>query len=72
MLTSKNVCLAFGSVFVLLGFVPSPIVSSEGFIETNVMPNISGTEGEYSRYPIDGQPALHAERGALCRSLPSN
>lgn len=30
MLTSKNICIAFGSVFVLvgfLGFIPNPIVS---------------------------------------------
>ena len=43
MLTSKNICLAFGSVFVLvgfLGFVPNPIVSAEGFFETNVLHNL--------------------------------
>jgi hypothetical protein len=42
MLTSKNICLAFGSVFVLvgfLGFIPNPIVSSEGLFGTNVMHN---------------------------------
>jgi hypothetical protein len=40
MLTSKNICIAFGSVFVLvgfLGFIPNPIVSAEGLFETNVM-----------------------------------
>lgn len=43
MLTSKNICIAFGSVFVLvgfLGFIPNPIVSAEGLFETNVMPNL--------------------------------
>ncbi|ALA58095.1 hypothetical protein [Nitrospira moscoviensis] len=43
MLTSKNICIAFGSVFVLvgfLGFIPNPIVSAEGLFETNVMHNL--------------------------------
>jgi len=43
MLRSKNICLAFGSVFVLvgfLGFIPNPIVSSEGIFETNGMHNL--------------------------------
>ena len=43
MLTSKNICLAFGSVFVLVGFlglVPNPIVSAEGFFETNALHNL--------------------------------
>ncbi len=43
MLTSKTICLSFGSVFVLvglLGFIPNPIVSSEGIFETNVMHNL--------------------------------
>ena len=43
MLTSKNICIAFGSVFVLvgfLGFIPIPIVSAEGLFETNVMHNL--------------------------------
>ena len=43
MLTSKNICIAFGSVFVLvgfLGFIPNPIVSAEGLLETNVMHNL--------------------------------
>lgn len=43
MFTSKTICLVFGSVFVLvglLGFLPNPIVSSEGIFETNVMHNI--------------------------------
>ena len=42
MLTSKKVCIAFGSVFVLvglIGFIPNPIVSSEGIFETNAMHN---------------------------------
>lgn len=43
MLTSKNICIAFGSVFVLvgfLGFIPNPIVSSVGIFETNAMHNL--------------------------------
>lgn len=43
MLTSKNICIAFGSGFVLvgfLGFIPNPIVSAEGLFETNVMHNL--------------------------------
>jgi len=43
MLTSKNICIAFGSVFVLvgiLGFIPNPIVSSDGIFETNAMHNL--------------------------------
>lgn len=43
MLTSKNVCIAFGLVFVLvgfLGFIPNPIVSAEGIFETNAMHNL--------------------------------
>ncbi|MGE3151948.1 MAG: DUF4383 domain-containing protein [Nitrospiraceae bacterium] len=43
MLTSKNICLAFGSIFVLvgfLGFFPNPIVSADGFFETNVLHNL--------------------------------
>lgn len=43
MLTIKNICIAFGSVFVLvgfLGFIPIPIVSAEGLFETNVMHNL--------------------------------
>ena len=43
MLTSKNICIAFGSVFVLvgfLGFIPNPIVSPEGIFETNAMHNL--------------------------------
>ena len=43
MLNHKTICLAFGSVFVLvglLGFIPNPIVSSAGIFETNVMHNL--------------------------------
>jgi len=43
MLTSRNISIAFGSVFVLvgfLGFIPNPIVSSEGIFETNAMHNL--------------------------------
>jgi len=42
MLNHKTICLAFGSVFVLvglLGFIPNPIVSSEGIFETNDIHN---------------------------------
>ncbi len=43
MLSSKNITIAFGSVFVLvgvLGFIPNPIVSSEGLFEVNAMHNL--------------------------------
>ncbi len=43
MLKSKNICIAFGFVFVLvgvLGFIPNPLVSSEGIFETNAMHNL--------------------------------
>ncbi|MGE0475034.1 MAG: DUF4383 domain-containing protein [Nitrospirales bacterium] len=43
MLNSKTICIAFGSVFVLvgmLGFIPNPIVSAEGIFETNGMHNL--------------------------------
>lgn len=43
MLSSKNITIAFGSVFVLvgvLGFIPNPLVSSEGFFEVNAMHNL--------------------------------
>ena len=43
MLTSRNICITFGSIFVLagfLGFIPNPIVSSEGIFETNAMRNL--------------------------------
>ena len=43
MLTNRNICIALGSVFVLvgfLGFIPNPIVSSEGIFETNAMHNL--------------------------------
>ena len=42
-LTSRNVCIAFGSIFVLAGFlgsIPNPIVSLEGIFETNAMRNL--------------------------------
>jgi Domain of unknown function (DUF4383) len=43
MLTGRRICIAFGSVFVFagfLGFIPNPIVSSEGIFETNAMHNL--------------------------------
>ena len=43
MMTSKNICIAFGSVFVLvgvLGIIPNPLVSSEGIFEVNAMHNL--------------------------------
>lgn len=43
MLNSKNICVAFGFVFVLVGivgFIPNPLVSSEGIFETNAMHNL--------------------------------
>lgn len=43
MLNSKVICIAFGSVFVLvgiLGFIPNPLVSAEGLFETNAMHNL--------------------------------
>ncbi len=43
MLNSKNITISFGSVFMLvglLGFVPNPLVSSEGIFEVNTMHNL--------------------------------
>ena len=43
MMSSKNINIAFGSVFVLvgvLGFIPNPLVSSEGIFEVNAMHNL--------------------------------
>ena len=42
-ITSKSVSLAFGLAFVaggLLGFIPNPVVSADGFFEVNVMHNL--------------------------------
>ena len=41
-MTSKNITIAFGSVFVLvglLGFIPNPLVSANGIFEVNAMHN---------------------------------
>ena len=43
MITSKNACLVFGSVFVLaglLGFVPNPLVAPDGVFAVNAMHNM--------------------------------
>ena len=43
MLSSKNITIAFGLTFVLvgvLGFIPNPLVSSEGIFEVNAMHNL--------------------------------
>ena len=43
MLTGKNICVAFGSIFMLaglLGFVPNPLVGAEGIFVTNAMHNV--------------------------------
>ncbi len=43
MMTSKNACIAFGSVFVLaglLGFVPNPLVAPDGVFAVNGMHNM--------------------------------
>ena len=43
MLSSKTICAAFGFIFVLvgvIGFIPNPLVSSEGIFETNAMHNL--------------------------------
>ena len=42
-ITSKNVSLAFGLAFVaagFLGFIPNPVVSTNGVFEVNVMHNL--------------------------------
>ena len=43
MWNSRNICIAFGFVFMLVGvvgFIPNPLVSSEGIFETNAMHNL--------------------------------
>lgn len=65
MLNSKTICIAFGSVFVLvglLGFIPNPIVSSEGMFETNVLHNfvhlLTGTAFLFGSVVLDGKENL--------------
>ena len=43
MFNSKNITIAFGSTFILvglLGFIPNPIVSANGIFEVNAMHNL--------------------------------
>jgi hypothetical protein len=43
MLNSKNITIAFGLTFVLvgvLGFIPNPLVSANGLFEVNAMHNV--------------------------------
>ena len=43
MLSSKNITIAFGSTFILvglLGFIPNPLVSANGLFEVNAMHNL--------------------------------
>jgi uncharacterized protein DUF4383 len=43
MLSSKNITIVFGAVFVLvgvLGFIPNPLVSTRGVFEVNAMHNL--------------------------------
>ncbi|MDA0738977.1 MAG: DUF4383 domain-containing protein [Nitrospirae bacterium] len=65
MLNSKTICIAFGSVFVLvglLGFIPNPIVSSEGMFETNVLHNfvhlLTGAAFRFGSVVLDGKENL--------------
>ncbi len=65
MLSSKNITIAFGSVFVLvgvLGFIPNPIVSSAGFFEVNVMHNLvhllTGTAFLFGGLVLEGKEEL--------------
>ena len=62
MLSGKNITIAFGSVFVLvgvLGFIPNPIVSSEGIFEVNAMHNLvhllTGTAFLFGSLVLDGK-----------------
>ena len=65
MLSSKNITIAFGSVFVLvgvLGFIPNPIVSSEGIFEVNAMHNLvhllTGAAFLFGGLVLEGKEAL--------------
>ena len=62
MLSSKNITTSFGSVFVLvgvLGFIPNPLVSSEGIFEVNAMHNfvhlLTGTAFLIGGLVLDGK-----------------
>ncbi len=65
MLNSKTICILFGSVFVLvgiLGFIPNPLVSSEGLFETNAMHNfvhlLTGTAFLFGGLVLEGKEGL--------------
>ena len=65
MLSSKNICVAFGSVFVLvgvLGFIPNPLVSASGIFEVNAMHNLvhllTGTAFLFGGLFLDGKEGL--------------
>ena len=65
MISSKNITIAFGSVFVLvgvLGFIPNPLVSSEGIFEVNAMHNLvhllTGAAFLFGGLVLEGKEAL--------------
>ena len=65
MLSSKNITIVFGLTFVLvgvLGFIPNPLVSSEGIFEVNAMHNLvhllTGTAFLYGGLVLKGKEDL--------------
>ncbi len=65
MFSSKNITIAFGSVFVfvgVLGFIPNSLVSSEGIFEVNAMHNLvhllTGTAFLFGGLVLEGKEAL--------------
>ena len=65
MFTSKNITIVFGSVFMLvglLGFIPNPLVSSEGIFEVNAMHNfvhlLTGTAFLLGGLVLDGKEVI--------------
>jgi len=65
MISSKNITIAFGFVFVLvgvLGFIPNPLVSGNGIFEVNAMHNLvhllTGAAFLFGGLVLEGKEAL--------------
>ena len=65
MISSKNITIAFGSTFILvglLGFIPNPLVSANGIFEVNAMHNLvhllTGAAFLFGGLVLEGKEAL--------------
>ena len=65
MMSSKNITIAFGSTFILvglLGFIPNPLVSADGIFEVNPMHNLvhllTGAAFLFGGLVLEGKEAL--------------